>query len=104
VTAARLIEQLGVRSVADLARAAHEGRLQTLRGIGAVREAQLGAAAASILAAQAEAAAHPNPARSIGAAVTSMVAAQAEAAARPSLTRSVGGAAEGIVAVRGGEV
>ncbi len=50
VTAAHLIERLDVRSVADLAQAAREGRLQTLRGIGAVREAQLGAAAEGMLA------------------------------------------------------
>ena len=50
VTAARLIQHLDVRSVADLAQAAAEGRLQALRGIGPVREAQLGAVATRILA------------------------------------------------------
>ena len=50
VTAARLIQHLDVQSVANLARAASEGRLQMLRGIGAVREQQLGAAAAAMLA------------------------------------------------------
>jgi DNA polymerase (family 10) len=50
VTAARLIRHLEVRSVADLARAADEGRLQVLRGIGPLRDAQLGAAATRLLA------------------------------------------------------
>jgi DNA polymerase (family 10) len=50
VTAARLIERLDVRSVAELAKAAREGRLQTLRGIGAIREERLGAAAQRLLA------------------------------------------------------
>ncbi len=56
VTAARVIERLGVRSVADLAQSAREGRLQTLRGIGAVRQAHLGAAAERILTQQTSAA------------------------------------------------
>jgi DNA polymerase (family 10) len=119
VTAARLIEQLGVRSVADLAEAACEGRLQTLRGIGAVREAQLGAAAASILAAQAETSARPNRPPSVGAAAEGVLAAQGEASARPNPPRSIrsnsstsirprapraiGGAAEGLLAVREGQ-
>ena len=50
VTAARLIQDLGVEGIADLAAAAREGRLQLLRGIGAVREQQLGAAAERLLA------------------------------------------------------
>jgi DNA polymerase (family 10) len=77
VTAGRLIEQLGVRSVADLVRAAHEGRLQTLRGIAAVREAQLGAAAESILVAQAETSALLSPPRSSRAVAESVRAARA---------------------------
>ena len=50
VTAARLIRDLGVEGIADLAAAARAGRLQLLRGIGAVREQQLGAAAERLLA------------------------------------------------------
>ena len=49
-TAPRLIGELGIGSVAELAAAAQEGRLRRLRGIGAVREAQLGAAARTLLA------------------------------------------------------
>ena len=49
VTAARLIQLLDVRSVAALAAAARDGRLQTLRGIGMVREQQLGKAAEQTL-------------------------------------------------------
>ncbi len=50
VTAARLIQHLDIQSVADLAKAAGESRLQLLRGIGAVREQQVGAAAEAMLA------------------------------------------------------
>ena len=49
-TAPRLIGELGIGSVGELADAAQQGRLRTLRGIGAVREQQLGAAAAALLA------------------------------------------------------
>jgi DNA polymerase (family X) len=48
-TAERLIS-LGIRSVADLARAAREHRLQQLRGIGPRREQQLGEAAEALVA------------------------------------------------------
>ena len=49
-TAQRLIDELGIRSVRGLARAARQGRLRRLRGIGAVRERQLGLAAQALLA------------------------------------------------------
>lgn len=45
VTAERLVQELGIKSVRGLARAARRCRLQTLRGIGPVRERQLGRAA-----------------------------------------------------------
>jgi DNA polymerase (family X) len=48
-TAWRLVDELGIRSVDDLLVAARGGRLRMLRGIGAVRERQLGAAAESLL-------------------------------------------------------
>ena len=48
-TAIRLIRELRIRSVAELADAARQGRLRTLRGIGVVRERQLGAAAEALL-------------------------------------------------------
>ena len=49
-TAERLIRELGIRSVRGLAHAARQGRLRTLRGIGPIRERQLGQAAESLLA------------------------------------------------------
>jgi DNA polymerase/3'-5' exonuclease PolX len=52
-TAERLIGDLKIRSVRGLARAAREGRLRTLRGIGPVRERRLGEAAETLLAAKA---------------------------------------------------
>lgn len=48
-TAAKLIQELHIQSVSGLAAAADGGRLRTLRGIGIVRERQLGAAAAALL-------------------------------------------------------
>lgn len=48
-TAQRLIDELDIRSLPDLARAARVGHLQRLRGIGPVRERLLGEAAASLL-------------------------------------------------------
>jgi DNA polymerase (family X) len=48
-TAARLIHDLGIASVAELAEAARAGRLQKVRMIGRVRERQLGAAAEALL-------------------------------------------------------
>jgi DNA polymerase (family 10) len=48
-TARRLITELGVRSLDDLARAARAGELQKLRGFGPRREQQLGAAAELLL-------------------------------------------------------
>ena len=48
-TADRLINELGIRGVRDLAEAARQGRLRTLTGIGPIREQQLGLAAASLL-------------------------------------------------------
>src|SRR5919205_3855182 len=44
-TAQRLIDELGIRSVRGLARAARQGRLQKLRGFGPARERRLGLAA-----------------------------------------------------------
>ncbi len=52
-TADRLSRELGLKSVPDVAHAARDGRLRQLRGIGAARERQLGAAAESLLAAAA---------------------------------------------------
>ena len=49
-TAERAIRDLGVRSVPELARAARERRLRTLRWIGPRREQQLGQAAEALLA------------------------------------------------------
>ena len=49
-TARRLMEELHLESARDVAEAAREGRLRTLRGIGKVREEQLGRAAEAILA------------------------------------------------------
>jgi DNA polymerase (family 10) len=51
-TAARLLSELRLFSVEDVARAAREGRLQTLRGIGAIRQQRIGEAAEALLAAQ----------------------------------------------------
>ena len=48
-TAERLIRELDIRSVAQLAEAASQGRLRTLRGIGETRERRLGEAAADTL-------------------------------------------------------
>ena len=48
-TADRLINELGIRGVRDLAEAARQGRLRALNGIGPIREQQLGLAAASLL-------------------------------------------------------
>ena len=48
-TADRLINELGIRGVRDLAEAAQLGRLRTLNGIGPLREQQLGLAAESLL-------------------------------------------------------
>jgi DNA polymerase (family 10) len=47
--AERLATELEIQSVEDLARAAEEHRLQTLRGIGPVREQQLADAAGQLL-------------------------------------------------------
>ena len=52
-TAERLIRELDVRSVEQLAEAARQGRLRTLRGIGALRERRLGEAAAALRLAEA---------------------------------------------------
>ena len=52
-TAEKLIRELNVRSVAELAEAARSRRLRTLRGIGPVREERLGAAAATTALAEA---------------------------------------------------
>jgi len=52
-TAERLIRELDVRSVEQLAEAARQGRLRTLRGIGQVRERQLGDAASALRLAEA---------------------------------------------------
>jgi DNA polymerase (family 10) len=49
-TAERLIRELGIQSVAELVAAARVGRLRSLRGIGAVREARILAAAEAVLA------------------------------------------------------
>lgn len=49
VTARRLSEELGIRSVRGLARAARQRRLSRLRGIGPVREHRLGKAAEALL-------------------------------------------------------
>ncbi len=51
--AERLASELDIQTVEDLARAAEEHRLRLLRGIGPVREQQLGAAAAALLASMA---------------------------------------------------
>ena len=48
-TTERLIRELDVRSVEQLAEAARQGRLRTLRGIGQVRERRLGEAASATL-------------------------------------------------------
>ena len=48
-TAERLIREAGIGDVADLAEAARTGRLRQLRGIGTVRERQLGEAAEALL-------------------------------------------------------
>lgn len=48
--AERLAEDLGLHGVRDVAHAAREQRLRTLRGIGPRRERQLGLAAESLLA------------------------------------------------------
>jgi DNA polymerase (family 10) len=52
-TAERLIRELDVRSVEQLARAAQQHRLRALRGIGELRERRLGEAAAATLLAPA---------------------------------------------------
>jgi DNA polymerase (family 10) len=49
-TAARLMAEAGVFGLVDLIRAADEGRLRALRGIGARREAQWAQAATGLLA------------------------------------------------------
>ncbi len=49
-TATRLIDELGVTTVAGVARAARQGRLRTVRGIGEARERLLGEAAGQLLA------------------------------------------------------
>lgn len=49
-TALKLITELNIAGVEDLAVAAHGQRLRTLRGIGPVRERQLGQAAEALLA------------------------------------------------------
>jgi DNA polymerase (family 10) len=48
-TAARLMLDLHIHSVAGVAAAARDGRLRQIHGIGAVREQQLGAAADALL-------------------------------------------------------
>jgi DNA polymerase (family 10) len=55
-TATRLLAELQLGGLEDLARAAREGRLQTLRGIGPLRERQWGEAAEALLRAAPEAA------------------------------------------------
>ena len=52
-TAERLIRQLDVHSIEQLAEVARQGRLRSLRGIGEVRERQLGEAASALLLAEA---------------------------------------------------
>ena len=52
-TTERLIRELDVRSVEQLAEAACQGRLRTLRGIGEIRERRLGEAAAALQLAEA---------------------------------------------------
>ncbi len=49
-TAERLIREAKLSGVDDLARAARDGQLRRLRGIGAVRERQFGQAAEALLA------------------------------------------------------
>jgi len=49
-TAVRLVRELGITSIRDLAAAAREGRIRTLRGFGPRREAQLGQQAEAWLA------------------------------------------------------
>lgn len=48
-TAVRLVGELGVSSLEDLAAAAHSGRIQQLHGFGPKREASLGAGANDLL-------------------------------------------------------
>jgi DNA polymerase (family X) len=48
-TAARLVDELGIKSPRGVASAARQGRLRRLRGIGGAREAALGAAAQQVL-------------------------------------------------------
>lgn len=48
-TAERLTRELGIRSVRGVVRAARQHRLRRLRGIGPVREEQLGRAAETVL-------------------------------------------------------
>ncbi|HEX2032942.1 MAG TPA: helix-hairpin-helix domain-containing protein [Chloroflexota bacterium] len=48
--AARLMHERSVFGLADLAAAAREGRLRTMRGVGALRERRWGAAAEAMLA------------------------------------------------------
>jgi DNA polymerase (family X) len=50
-TAIRLVSELQVQSLDDVARAAEEHRIQTLRGFGARREERIGQAVRSVLAA-----------------------------------------------------
>jgi DNA polymerase (family 10) len=52
-TAERLIRELDIRSVAQLAEAASRGRLRALRGIGEIKERRLGEAAATLQLAEA---------------------------------------------------
>ena len=52
-TAERLVRELDVHSIHELATAASEGRLQTMRGIGRVREQRLASAAEALLTAAA---------------------------------------------------
>ena len=49
-TAERLVREIGIGDLAELTQAARAGRLRQLRGIGAVRERQLGEAAEALLA------------------------------------------------------
>ena len=49
-TARRLIDELHLESARDVAEAARDGRLRTVRGIGKVREERLGRAADAVLA------------------------------------------------------
>lgn len=49
-TAERLVAERGVRGLKSLARAARQGRLQTMRGIGSAREQAWGEAAEALLA------------------------------------------------------